>query len=81
MSKETETTAVQKAEASNPTLKSVAKYKRGQNVEYKVFIHLAQLTGAEYQRQETSRKSQKVTETVWGGSIQCSTVGNAVAGG
>ena len=40
MSKETETTVVQKTEASNPTLKSVAKYKRGQNVEYKVFVHL-----------------------------------------
>jgi hypothetical protein len=37
MSKETETTGVKKAEALNPTLKSVAKYKRGQNVEYKVF--------------------------------------------
>jgi hypothetical protein len=37
MPDETETAAVQKAEALDPTLKSVAKYKRGQNVEYKVF--------------------------------------------
>lgn len=37
MSEEAELNTVQKAKALDPTSKLVSKYKRGQNVEYKVF--------------------------------------------